>query len=342
MPFVSPYRTKGELNQVEQWKLDRHPLEVADAVIDTYAEGGAGGHRQGARRGGAAQVGRHLPPAAGGRRLHDAGEGSRRAPHRRAGPGDRAWRPTPSGRAPTDERRCSATATPTSPPARPSRSTGCASRTSPASGGASPRWGSPPSRPAATRPATCCAARCPGSTPTRPSTPCRSPWPSRTSSPATASTPTCPASSRSVVTGCLEDCAQAEINDIGLWPARADDGTLGLQRAGGRRAVRRRADGLRHRRLRRARAGRRGHPGHRPALRRARQPREPGPGPHALPGPGARPRGVPGRAGRPGPLRAAPGRRGAHPPLPGRPRRASTPSARRGSSTWAARCRSAG
>src|SRR5205823_10603110 len=30
------------------------------------------------------------------------------------------------------------------------------------------------------------------------------------------------------VTGCREDCAQAEINDIGLWPARADDGTVGL------------------------------------------------------------------------------------------------------------------
>ena len=30
------------------------------------------------------------------------------------------------------------------------------------------------------------------------------------------------------VTGCREDCAQAEINDIGLWPARADDGTLGF------------------------------------------------------------------------------------------------------------------
>jgi ferredoxin-nitrite reductase len=29
------------------------------------------------------------------------------------------------------------------------------------------------------------------------------------------------------VSGCLEDCAQAEINDIGLWPARLDDGTVG-------------------------------------------------------------------------------------------------------------------
>ena len=30
------------------------------------------------------------------------------------------------------------------------------------------------------------------------------------------------------ITGCLDDCAQAEINDIGLWPAEAPDGTMGL------------------------------------------------------------------------------------------------------------------
>ena len=36
------------------------------------------------------------------------------------------------------------------------------------------------------------------------------------------------------VTGCLEDCAQAEINDIGLLPARRDDGTVGFNvRVGG-------------------------------------------------------------------------------------------------------------
>ncbi|MGH9120538.1 MAG: nitrite/sulfite reductase, partial [Acidimicrobiales bacterium] len=29
-------------------------------------------------------------------------------------------------------------------------------------------------------------------------------------------------------TGCLEDCAQAEINDVGLWPARAEDGSVGF------------------------------------------------------------------------------------------------------------------
>lgn len=30
------------------------------------------------------------------------------------------------------------------------------------------------------------------------------------------------------LTGCREDCAQAEINDVGLWPARHSDGTLGF------------------------------------------------------------------------------------------------------------------
>ena len=49
-----------------------------------------------------------------------------------------------------------------------------------------------------------------------------------------------------------------------------------LQRARGRRPVRRRADGLGHRRLRAARPGGRAHPGGGPALRRARQSREPG------------------------------------------------------------------
>jgi ferredoxin-nitrite reductase len=37
MAFVRPYRTVGELNQVERWKLDRHPLQVADDVISTYS-----------------------------------------------------------------------------------------------------------------------------------------------------------------------------------------------------------------------------------------------------------------------------------------------------------------
>lgn len=36
------------------------------------------------------------------------------------------------------------------------------------------------------------------------------------------------------ITGCLEDCAQAELNDIGILPARLEDGTLGFNvRVGG-------------------------------------------------------------------------------------------------------------
>jgi ferredoxin-nitrite reductase len=41
MPFVNPYRTVGELNEIEQWKLERHPLEIADAIIDTYSKEGS-------------------------------------------------------------------------------------------------------------------------------------------------------------------------------------------------------------------------------------------------------------------------------------------------------------
>jgi ferredoxin-nitrite reductase len=40
MEFLRPYRKTGELNQVERWKLDRDPLDVADAIIDTYAAAG--------------------------------------------------------------------------------------------------------------------------------------------------------------------------------------------------------------------------------------------------------------------------------------------------------------
>jgi ferredoxin-nitrite reductase len=40
MEFIRPYRHIGELNQIERWKLARHPLDVADAVIEQYASGG--------------------------------------------------------------------------------------------------------------------------------------------------------------------------------------------------------------------------------------------------------------------------------------------------------------
>jgi ferredoxin-nitrite reductase len=40
MEFLHPYRKTGELNQIERWKLDRNPLDVADAIVDTYATAG--------------------------------------------------------------------------------------------------------------------------------------------------------------------------------------------------------------------------------------------------------------------------------------------------------------
>jgi ferredoxin-nitrite reductase len=40
LKFIRPYRNIGELNPVEQMKLARHPFEVAQAVIDVYSKQG--------------------------------------------------------------------------------------------------------------------------------------------------------------------------------------------------------------------------------------------------------------------------------------------------------------
>jgi ferredoxin-nitrite reductase len=40
LKFIKPYRNIGELNPVEQLKLSRHPFEVAQAIIDTYSKQG--------------------------------------------------------------------------------------------------------------------------------------------------------------------------------------------------------------------------------------------------------------------------------------------------------------
>jgi ferredoxin-nitrite reductase len=42
LKFIRPYRHIGELNPVEQMKLSRHPFEVAQAIIDTYSKQGPG------------------------------------------------------------------------------------------------------------------------------------------------------------------------------------------------------------------------------------------------------------------------------------------------------------
>ena len=41
LKFIRPYRNIGELNPTEQLKLSRHPFEVAQAIIDTYSKQGA-------------------------------------------------------------------------------------------------------------------------------------------------------------------------------------------------------------------------------------------------------------------------------------------------------------
>jgi ferredoxin-nitrite reductase len=40
LKFIRPYRHIGELNPTEQLKLSRHPFEVAQAIIDTYSKQG--------------------------------------------------------------------------------------------------------------------------------------------------------------------------------------------------------------------------------------------------------------------------------------------------------------
>ena len=42
IPFVRPYRWVGELNDVERAKLDRHPYEAVRAVVERYAKEGPG------------------------------------------------------------------------------------------------------------------------------------------------------------------------------------------------------------------------------------------------------------------------------------------------------------
>ncbi|MGH9043521.1 MAG: nitrite/sulfite reductase, partial [Acidimicrobiales bacterium] len=43
MAFVNPYRRIGELNNVERWKLARHPMEAARDVIERYSKEGPDG-----------------------------------------------------------------------------------------------------------------------------------------------------------------------------------------------------------------------------------------------------------------------------------------------------------
>ena len=249
MPFINPYRRTGELSEIEQWKLERHPLEVADAIIDTYSVEGAGaiGKVKGEverlkwvgiypqRQGGDAFMLRIKIPG-----------GHLTAPQlREIGVIADAFGEGPDG----TESRIFGTAMPTSPPARRCRSTGSASRTSPASGGAWPPSASPPCRPAATPLATWLAARCRGSTPKRHSTPFHRPGhlrllhrQPRVRQPA----PEVQDLGHRLPGGLRQGRYQRHRAAAG--PDRRRH--LGLQRGCGGRALRRRAHGLRHRRLR--------------------------------------------------------------------------------------------
>ena len=195
MHFVHPYRHVGELNQVERWKLERHPLEVADAVISRYAKEGpdaiakvpgeqerlkwVGLYPQ--RQGGDAFMMRVKVP--GGVLTADQA--------REIGVVADAFGEGPDDSAVFGNRYADITTRQTIQIhwiriADVPTHLGALRRRRAHHGPGVRRLG----------PQRACRVRCRAWTPTRSSTPC--PWPgrSRTSSPATASTPTCPASSR--------------------------------------------------------------------------------------------------------------------------------------------------
>jgi ferredoxin-nitrite reductase len=218
-------------------------------------------------------VGRPLPPAPGRRRLHDAGQGARRPVDRRPGPRDRDRRRRLRGGPRRQSRLRQPLRRHHHPPDHPDpldphrgrpriwqRFADVGLTTVQACGDSA-------------RNVLCCPVS--GVDADEVSTPCPVALAISEFFTGNREYANLPRKFKISVTGCLEDCAQAEINDIGLWPARRRRRHARLQRPGRRRSVRRGADGVGHRRLHRARPGRRAHPGHRPALRRARQPREP-------------------------------------------------------------------
>ena len=191
-------------------------------------EGGPGRYRQGPRRGRAPQVGGHLPAEAGRRQLHDAGQGARWASSPPRRPGRSGWPPTPSARAPTAPSRGVRVAL-----RRPHHPPDGADPLAPDRGHpphlASVRRRRPHHRPGLWRLG-----------PQRAVLPVSGvdageafdalPIARAVSDFFTGNREyaNLPRKFKMSVSGCLEDCAQAEINDIGLWPARAVDGSLGF------------------------------------------------------------------------------------------------------------------
>jgi ferredoxin-nitrite reductase len=226
MHFVRPYRKIGELNSVERLKLDRHPLEVADAVINRYAKEGVGA----------------IATVAGEQeRLKWVGL----YPQRQGGDAFMMRVKVPGGRLTSDQAREIGIAAdafgegPDDSPVFGNRYADITTRQTIQLHwlriGDIPRiWQRFADVGLTTIQACGDSARnvlcCPVSGVDAHEAFDALPIALQISSFFTGNRDyaNLPRKFKISVTGCLEDCAQAEINDIGLWPARAVDGTLGF------------------------------------------------------------------------------------------------------------------
>ncbi|HVC69796.1 MAG TPA: hypothetical protein VNC61_05975 [Acidimicrobiales bacterium] len=226
MHFVRPYRNIGELNTVERLKLDRHPLEVADAVINRYAQEGVGA----------------IATVAGEQeRLKWVGL----YPQRQGGDAFMMRVKVPGGRLTSDQAREIGIAAdafgegPDDSPVFGNRYADITTRQTIQLHwlriGDIPRiWQRFADVGLTTIQACGDSARnvlcCPVSGVDAHEAFDALPVALQISEFFTGNRDyaNLPRKFKISVTGCLEDCAQAEINDIGLWPARASDGTLGF------------------------------------------------------------------------------------------------------------------
>ncbi len=226
MEFLRPFRRTNQLNQVERWKLERHPLDVAEAVLDRYSKEGPDsiGEVEGEaerlkwvgiypqRQGGDAFMLRVKVPGGrlSSRQAHEIGaiaDEHARGPHTNPVFGDGYLDITTRqdiqlhwvriGAVPEIWRRLEAVGMTTVQACGDSaRNVICC----PVSGlDASEVIDAYPV-------ASAISAFFTGN----------------------REYANLPRKFKMSVTGCVEDCAQAEINDIGMWPARSPDGTVGF------------------------------------------------------------------------------------------------------------------